>query len=175
MSRYPCRFSPDRVYRYTWQDLWLPANGVLMVIGLNPSTADEWHRDPTVTRCVNFAKRLLYGGLIMTNAFALRGTDPQILKAFPTRPDMAVGPDNDRWLLAAANEATTVLAAWGNHGLLYDRQEEILTLLADKRIWCLGVTKDGAPKHPLYLPAATEPVVFRGPRIPGQEDDGYAD
>jgi hypothetical protein len=126
-----------------------------MVVGLNPSTADEVRNDPTVARCVNYARRWGLGGLIMMNAFAVRGTNPRVLREVPD----PVGPDNDFWLSRMAREASLIVAAWGNHGLWLERQTKVLSLI-DREVYCLGVTKQGAPRHPLYLRKDAEPRIF---------------
>jgi hypothetical protein len=150
------RFSPCRAWRYTLHRVWDDERGLLMVIGLNPSTADEVQNDPTVTRCVNYARAWGFGGLLMMNAFAYRATFPKDLKAAPD----PVGPDNDFWLRRMAEEARLILAAWGNHGLWLDRQAKVLSLIG-REVYCLGVTKEGAPRHPLYLRKDAEPWIFR--------------
>ena len=80
------RFSPCRRYRYTlWRD-WnplLPDNVYAMFIGLNPSTADETNDDPTIRRCINFAKSWGCDSFCMTNIFAFRATDPKVMIAEP--------------------------------------------------------------------------------------------
>jgi len=156
VARTEARFSPCRTWRYTLHRVWDQNLGLLMVIGLNPSTADEVQNDPTVTRCVNYARAWGFGGLIMMNAFAFRATFPRDLK---TAPD-PVGPDNDFWLRRMADDARLILAAWGNHGLWLDRQGWVLSLI-DREVYCLGVTKEGTPRHPLYLRRDAEPRIFR--------------
>jgi hypothetical protein len=127
-----------------------------MVVGLNPSTADEVKNDPTVTRCINYARAWGFGGLVMMNAFAIRGTDPGVLREVPD----PVGPENDFWLSRMAEGARLILVAWGNYGLWADRQARVLSLI-EREVYCLGVTKAGAPRHPLYLKADTRPQLFR--------------
>lgn len=150
-------FSPCRTWRYTLHRVWDASQGLLMVIGLNPSTADEINNDPTVTRCINYARDWGFGGLIMTNAFAYRSTDPLAMKKAMVDP---VGPDNDYWLQRMAEEAKLILAAWGNHGLWRNRQAHILDLIPQD-IYCLGLTRLGAPRHPLYLPRHAQPIPLR--------------
>lgn len=144
-------FSPCRTWRYFLHRIWEPEKQLLLVIGLNPSTADEMKSDPTVTRCMNHARRWGFGGLIMMNTFAVRGTDPAILK----KADDPVGPENDYWLrlLTMDPQVGRILLAWGNHGLLFDRQRRVLPCLDRARVEpeCFGYTQQGAPKHPLYL------------------------
>lgn len=87
-------FSPCREYRYTLYREWAPGDKVVMFIGLNPSTADEVNNDPTVRRCINYAKQWGYTGMYMTNIFAYRATDPNVMKAHPE----PVGAENDHYL-----------------------------------------------------------------------------
>ena len=83
-----------------------------MFVGLNPSTADEVSDDPTVRRCISYAKAWGYAGLCMTNIFAFRATDPKDMKAVHD----PVGMDNDMHLLRVSRHAGVVIAAWGAHG-----------------------------------------------------------
>ena len=151
-------FSPCRRYRYVlwrnWGDLITPTKGYVMFIGLNPSTADETNDDPTVRRCIAYAKAWGYSALCMTNIFAFRATDPKdMMLAHLIDP---VGPENDAWLLAMANDAALVVAAWGVHGSFQDRGGYVRRFLP--KLHCLRLTKDGHPGHPLYLPKTLRPV-----------------
>jgi len=159
------RFSDDRVYRYTlWRD-WFddlfdhgayaaPKPRFVMFIGLNPSTADETKDDPTIRKCIGFAKRWGYSALCMTNLFAFRATDPRKMMGY-SKP---VGPDNDRWLAATAREADRIIAAWGTKGEFMGRAEEVLKLLHN--VECLRKTGQGFPEHPLYVPYETRPIEY---------------
>lgn len=150
-------FSPDRKYRYTlWREWNIYNSTYAMFIGLNPSTADEIEDDPTIRRCIGFAKAWGYGALCMTNAFAFRATDPAVMKSDP----LPIGPDNNKWLRRLSKDAGIIIAAWGVHGSFLDRDKAILKLLPE--LDCLGVTKDGHPKHPLYLPKTAKPQAFHG-------------
>jgi hypothetical protein len=145
-------FSPDRQYRYALWREWSESNARnLVVIGLNPSTADEREDDPTIRRCVAFAKREDCGGLVMLNLFALRATDPRVMKAHPE----PIGAENDdairHWTRPATGYSPLVVAAWGVHGSHLDRAMTVRLLTP--RLRCFGVTKDGHPRHPLYLRA----------------------
>lgn len=128
---------------------------MVLFVGLNPSTADATHDDPTLRRCVRFARDWGFGGLVLANLFALRSTDPAALRhaADP------VGPDNDRHLRRLSRSADLTVAAWGTHGALFDRDLAVLPLLHNPH--CLALTRCGRPKHPLYLPATLRPVAFR--------------
>ncbi|MCA9298685.1 MAG: DUF1643 domain-containing protein, partial [Phycisphaerales bacterium] len=100
------RFSACRTYRWTLSRTW-DDGPTLQVVGLNPSTADEVHNDPTVTQCIRYAQRWGYGRLLMTNAYGLRSTDPRGLREVAD----PVGPRNDHWIRRCATEADRVLIA----------------------------------------------------------------
>jgi hypothetical protein len=142
-------FSPCRTYRYFLSRTWNPMLPSVMFIGLNPSTADEQQDDPTVRRCVGFATKWNFGGLVLVNLFAYRSTDPAGLRD----TDDPVGPANDKHILLGARAADRVVLAWGTKGNLVDRDQRVLSLFPD--VHCLGVTKEGHPKHPLYLAGNT--------------------
>ena len=151
-------FSADRVHRYlltrTW-DASLPSVNFLM---LNPSTADAFQLDPTNRRCVGFAQAWGYGSMVTTNIFAFRSTDPTGLR---TAAD-AIGPENDDAILSAATSADLVIAAWGTHGELQGRGDEVREMLggAGIALHALRVTKAGHPGHPLYVAGDTLPTTW---------------
>lgn len=150
------RFSADRTYRYVLWRTWDAEKPRMMVIGLNPSTADEVKDDPTIRRCIGFAKRDGYGGLSMLNMYAYRSTDPLQL---PRQPD-PTGPENDRYISAFAATSRIVVCAWGAFGaagFAVDRAKTVVTLLRSFGITpqCFGVTLLGHPRHPLYLKSDT--------------------
>lgn len=156
-------FSPCRRYRYTLTRVIDESNPrIAQVVGLNPSTADETLDDPTIRRCIAFARKWECGRLVMTNLFALRSTDPRGLLV-DDEPD-AIRDANDRALIETALRADVVVFAWGVWGAMKLRgnytAELICQTLALHRLGvfaqCLGRTKEGHPKHPLYLAAATE-------------------
>ena len=143
--------SPDGRYRYWLTRDW--ARGpVATFIMLNPSTADASVDDPTIRRCIGFARAWGMGGLKVVNLYALRSTDP---KALWTADD-PVGPDNDFHLRDAAGWANRLswplVAAWGANAKP-DRIAVVRRLDGMNRLTALGVTKDGQPRHPLYLRA----------------------
>lgn len=128
---------------------------MVMFIGLNPSTADETLDDPTIRRCIGYAKDWGYGGLLMTNIFAYRSTDPRGLLTV----EDPIGPDNDKALLKCFLEVDLAIAAWGVHGTLVERDKRVRELLAP--LHYLRLTKAGHPAHPLYLPKALKPMLWR--------------
>lgn len=151
--------SPCRRWRYSLtrdaSDLAAPSTGYAMFIGLNPSTADETEDDPTIRRCMNFARAWGYTGLVMTNLFAWRATDPNDMKATAD----PVGPDNDQHLVQLAQGAGVIVAAWGVHGTYLGRDQAVKALPGIAgRLHYLRLTKDGHPGHPLYLPSTLTPI-----------------
>lgn len=153
-------FSPCRTWRYTLRRSWLPLDearsGVLFVC-LNPSTADETQNDPTIRRLVGFAQAWGYTDLTVCNLFALRATDPRSM----LKDAAPVGPENDVWIRREAERADLIVAAWGTHGSHLRRGPGVLCMLdLAGEVHHLGLTKDGHPKHPLYLRADTLPERF---------------
>ena len=154
---YPARprhavFSPCRTYRYALSRVWAADKPYALFIGLNPSTADETLDDPTIRRCMDFAKRWGYGGLVMANLFAYRATDPSQMKGAKD----PVGVANDEWLTELAKYAGVVVAAWGNHGAFLRRSSHIRALLSE--LHYLQLNQSGEPTHPLYLNSTLTPL-----------------
>jgi hypothetical protein len=145
---------------------------------LNPSTADASLDDPTIRRCKAFAAREGLGRLIVVNLFTLRSPSPRELWC----GDDPVGPDADDaiWKAIKATHHHSDVPAWRKEGIEIPedkiicawgalpsgapewfarmRQERIATVLdraarIDRRLWALGTTSDGSPRHPLYVRA----------------------
>lgn len=146
-------FSSCETYRYVLSRSWAMTLPDVCFIMLNPSTADHAVDDPTIRRCLDFARQWGYGSLQVVNLFALRATDPQALRQV-TDP---VGPANDQAIVEAARTADRVVVAWGVHGSWRQRDATVCRLLEGTPLYHLGLTKDGQPKHPLYLRRATKP------------------
>ena len=151
-------FSPARKYRYTLHRIWDVDKPTMAVIGLNPSTADETKDDPTIRRCIGFAKLWGYGGLYMLNLFAYRSTDPAALKIVKN----PIGPDNDKAILEVASKCKLVIAAWGNDGAIDGRGHAVRNLLTGfgLDVHCLKKNMNGTPAHPLYLPGDLQPTIL---------------
>jgi hypothetical protein len=155
--------SPDRVYRYCLWREWATGEGYCAIVGLNPSKADEVEDDPTITRCIAFAKSWGCNALCMLNLFAYRATKPEEMK----KAIDPIGPDNNKHLIELTKEAKILLAAWGTHGNYQNRDRQVLHLLSSQTIpalWkCLGKTQDGFPRHPLFVRADEELIDFYDP------------
>ncbi len=151
------QFSDCRKYRYALWRTWNAGECQVTFIGLNPSTADEDTDDPTIRRCIGFAKKWGFGGINMLNLFAYRATDPKVLMRAPVNP---IGKANNDFLKMYHTPAGLSVACWGQHGLLMNRGDEVIEMLGKNTLSCLGVTKKGQPKHPLYLPKDTAPMLL---------------
>lgn len=147
---------PTGRYRYSLWRTWSHNGPHIVWIMLNHSTADAELDDQTIRRCIGFSRAWGGGSLEVVNLFAYRATDPGelLLAADP------VGPNNDKYLTKAVKNAHTIIAAWGTHGKMLSRNSQVTRLLKDYVLHCLGTTKDGHPRHPLYVASSTVPVSF---------------
>lgn len=131
---------------------------------LNPSTADASEDDPTIRRCVGFAKAWGYDRMEVVNLFAYRATDPRELLALSYK-DEPWGEHNEHHIESALDEAGIVICAWGAHGGHLGQDEEVLGWIAEHhrnlRPHALRLTKGGHPSHPLYLPGDLKPFAWR--------------
>lgn len=135
-------------YRYTLHRWWGDGPRLAFVM-LNPSTADAELDDPTIRRCVGFARRDGFSGIRVFNLYAFRATKPADLwKADePTGGDLNDDLLREVWLQA---KHQPVIAAWGVNAKV-DRVAEVMSWRGSEHLFALGLTKDGAPRHPLYL------------------------
>lgn len=137
-------------YRYWLSRVWDVEKQQVMFIGLNPSTADAEDDDPTIRRMMDFAKRWGYGGIVVTNLFAYRATQPTDM----FNADEPVGIDNDHHIRVLSAKCHIVVFCWGVNGYYKGRDMEVAAMF--KHAHCLGKTVGGYPKHPLYLKADTQ-------------------
>lgn len=151
--------SPCRKYRYRlWRHWGEPGDARLGFIMLNPSTADENFDDPTIRRCMGFARRQRLAGIDVVNLYAYRTVDPSHLLAVHKQGiDVSGGPLADEAIWMVAFRSDSMVCAWGGSGRhLPTRAEYLLEGLRRRnlcKLVCLGRTKGGAPRHPLYVPA----------------------
>ena len=136
--------SQDGIYRYELSRSWDTDKPYVMFIMLNPSTADGGKDDPTIRRCINFAKSWGYGGIHVGNLYAYRSTNPKDLKKVAN----PWGPDNDIHLILMAGRSEIIICAWGNNSGVPARIWEIFS---NSRLYYIEKSVNGTPKHPLYL------------------------
>ena len=140
-------------YRYLlWRewDVWPPLGWIM----LNPSTADAREDDPTIRRCIGFAKRDGYGGIRVVNLYSFRATNPKML----ARAVDPIGKDGDPWgWLQPGVRVSDVVLAWGSVSKEATRRaRNVLSRSeANVRLFCLGTTRNGQPRHPLYIAGDT--------------------
>jgi hypothetical protein len=159
-------FSPCGKYRYLLGREWDPSKPRFLSVGLNPSIADAVRADMTVTKLIGFGRRWEYGSFEIVNPFALIATRPATLlaAAYPLVTP-AVGPENDAHIAGAIKRAKTCLIAWGGDAgkpVLKHRVAEVLDRLRALPLFCLGLTADGAPRHPSRAAYSTPLVTFDG-------------
>jgi hypothetical protein len=135
-------FSRDRRFRYRLWRGWDRSKGIVAFVMLNPSTADARHDDPTIRRCIGFARAWGFGGIEVVNLFAYRATDPRELLWV----DDPIGPRNSRHIRSAVRRASLVVLAWGAHPSVVRHAPMSLP-----RARSLGLTRAGHPRHPLYV------------------------
>lgn len=156
LPRTGAALSLDGRYRYRLWRQWADGRVVTFIM-LNPSTADASEDDPTIRKCIGFAKRLGFGRLEVVNLFAWRATNPNALRDV-VEP---VGIENDQTILERCLGADLVIAAWGAtefpSRLVWRRQQQVCALLrgAGVQTQCLGLSQEGRPRHPLMLPYET--------------------
>ncbi|MEP2716130.1 DUF1643 domain-containing protein [Pseudophaeobacter sp.] len=151
-------YSECETYRYSLTRVWEPEGKRVMFVMLNPSKATEVQNDPTIERCERRARALGFGGFQATNIFAIRATDPKVMRAAQD-PE---GPDNREAILAGFDWADMVICAWGTHGAHRDQGDTIATLLRSRgrALHHLGLSKHGHPKHPLYIAYSQQPQLW---------------
>lgn len=147
-------------YRYKLWRTWDSGAPTCNFLMLNPSTADHRIDDPTIRRCVGYARSWGHGGIVVTNLFSLRSTDPTALKSAPD----PIGPENDGHVVEAASKSALVVAAWGAHGSYRGRSRAVVALLSCRGIamHCLTRTAAGEPGHPLFLKGDLVPMPMEG-------------
>lgn len=145
------KMSRDGRYRFALRRTWDATKPAVLFVGLNPSIADGHIDDPTTRRCIRFAREWGYGTLYVGNLFGLVSSSPSQLK---TASD-PIGRNNDQWLRRLSRRAKKTVVAWGNRGRFQHRSTSVRAFLGDTD--CLGCTKLGEPRHPLYVRADTDP------------------
>jgi hypothetical protein len=153
-------------YRYWLTRTWDESKNPIAFCMLNPSTATAEVDDPTIRRCMCFARLWDAGGIVVVNLFALRATDPHELltASHPVAEPDGLAPWhenlNDAWIVHKT-DGLRLIAAWGAHSSILGRDRDVLEVLGkNRRIECLGATKAGHPRHPLYVGGEVAPIPF---------------
>lgn len=138
-------FSEDRKYRFALWRRWNKIRPLMLLIGLNPSKADEVRNDPTITRGISRANKEGFGGFFMGNLYGLVSTQPEAL----LKNSDSVGELTDYWLEEMIKASVRQLCGWGSFKAVKQRSALILSMIREP--YCLGINADGQPKHPLYI------------------------
>jgi hypothetical protein len=148
-------FSRCRKYRFALWRIWDETLPLVMVIGLNPSTANSEQDDRTISRVCSIARHNGYGGIYMLNCFAFISTDPDELVVHDT------GVINDEWIAKAGKLCRDVIFAWGNFKIVraFGRDKKLAEMFPNAL--ALFINKNGSPKHPLYCRINTIPVPYK--------------
>ena len=104
-------FSDDRSHRFLWKRTWDKEKPSVAVVALNPAHADNILIDTTTALIVNNVARLEhYGGVQIVNLFSQ--LTPKLNFRWNS-PDELNDPQNDNYIMKAADECQLVILAWG--------------------------------------------------------------
>ena len=148
-------FSGHRKYRYALWRVWDQTKPLVMFIGLNPSTANEFEDDPTIKSVCRLAKGNGYGGVYMMNCFAFVSTDPKLLMRNPMSDEW-----NNNTLTSVASMCQDVVFAWGNFDIVRTTGRDIELCEMFPRALMIGANKNGSPRHPLFISAKTKLTAY---------------
>jgi hypothetical protein len=153
-------FSPCERYRYVlaWPT-GLAGDRYALFVLANPSTATAEQTDPTVARCIGYARRWGYGWARVVNVRAWRETDPKKVPADP----LAIGPENRHHITHQVRGAGVVVCGWGKLGGAQGEEALAIIRAAGAMPHALRLNMDGTPSHPLYLPSAAELIPMGAP------------
>lgn len=146
-------FSKDKQYRYQLSRRWDSAKPMVLFVMHNPSTADAYKEDPTLIRIINYAKDWGYGGLYVGNLFPYCSSKPKKDMVLPK----VIVTRNHRHIKTMYKQSEQTIFAWGN-------QQETPQWFK-KNInypYCIALSLNNIPKHPLYLKKNRLPKPFNG-------------
>ena len=160
-----CLFSECKSYRWILKRDLLRGKKTVIFIGLNPSKANSVNNDKTLIRIINFCSRWNYRNLYVINLFGLISKSPSQL----SKNKNPIGSNNDLITLKALefwseNINCDLWLGWGDKGQLNRRDRVVMKLIKNlsnlhqceknlsNRVFSMGVSKKGNPRHPLYMP-----------------------
>lgn len=152
-TEFGATFSECRKYRYALWRIWDKSKPLIMFVGLNPSTANEYKEDPTIRKVKKYSIQLGYGGFYMMNLFAFISSHPEDLE---TCQDPIA--DNDKWLLEIFPKCQTIVFAWGTFKQAIERGKKLSKMFPDAK--ALKINDDGSPIHPLWAPEVSELIKY---------------
>ena len=155
-------FNATRTHRISLERVWDRNLPTVVVVGVNPSTANEEDPDPTINKVAGFTSRWGFGSFQMLNLYTLVATDPSDLrKAIREKGErFAIGDVGDHVLVKAFSKHAAVWFAWGVNAFP-SRAAAVsaLALACNRTPFCIGRNGDGSPLHPLM-------AAYKRTRIP---------
>ncbi len=148
-------------YRYLLRRAWDHEKPRALFIMLNPSTADAKVDDATIRSCIRICKSWGYGSFEVCNLYGWRSTDPDALNLRDM--PMMIGEKNADVMDGALKRCDVAICAWGTHPAAVKRGYDVCSTIRAMKpaVYCLGKTKNGSPKHPLYIKTGTPLEVYR--------------
>ena len=160
-----CLFSRCGSYRWILKRELLIGKKTVVFLGLNPSKANSFNNDRTLSRIINFCSRWNYKNIYIINLFGLISKSSSRL----SKSKDPIGGNNDLITLMTLqfwrkNINCDLWLGWGDKGQLYGRDRVVLKLIKNmsnlnpnennqfKRVFSLGFSSKGNPRHPLYMP-----------------------
>lgn len=158
--------SDDEIYRYILTRVWDETLPPMVWVMLNPSIADATIDDPTVRKCIGFAKRHGYGGVIIVNLYAYRATNPSDMLSSRRLGHDIIGPDNDVWIRHALSiGAQRAHVGWGTRcrAQIITRVSRVATIAQEigATLYCIGQNAQNEPYHPLMTAYQTPVTEWR--------------
>lgn len=137
-------------YRYSLTRIWDEGLSICNFIMLNPSTANAQTDDPTIRKVVAYAKKWGFGGIMVTNLFAIRSSNRSRI-LYTADP---IGPENDNYISTTARSYDPVICAWGTYGCYKNRSKVVINMLQNVgvKLYKIELCKNGEPGHLLFLP-----------------------
>jgi hypothetical protein len=158
------KFNDDHTHRLILGRLWNESSSKIMFIGLNPSKADDVENDNTVRRLIKFSQNWGFGGFYIGNIYSYIATEPKdMIKYYSQLPNSQVKKlqkANLHQVIDRASICSMTVFCWGANVDQDDPWVEIV-IRRFKNAYCFGKTKDGHPKHPLFLASHTQLQKFR--------------
>ena len=159
-----CLFSECSSYRWILKRELLIGKKSVVFIGLNPSIANSSENDKTLARIINFCSQWDYKNIYIINLFALISKSSIQL----SKSNDPIGVNNDLITLKTLefwreDSNCDLWLGWGDKGEFRERDRKVLKLIkkfsyvkskknnSSKTVLCLGLSKKGNPRHPLYM------------------------
>ena len=157
------KFDEEHKHRYYLSRIWDDSHSKILFIGLNPSKADDVEDDNTVRRLITFSQSWGFGGFYIVNLYSFIATEPEdMIRWYYMRTNKmqrALFKQNMEYALRYARICSMTAFCWGAG--IPNEEASTRYIRTFRDAYCFGHTKDGHPKHPLFLAGNTELIKFR--------------